>query len=432
MESLLQTFGKTVSSRILRDSNGVSRGVGFARMDAHDQCEVIIQQLNGYCIPGNTEPIQCRYADSTSQKRTRTNSVGSNTSSNLAMALPASQQQMQLQLQLQLQQQLQQQQQQQTVENIHTDAAKNSILDSRVSDLLERFEKKTHLKQNPTPFSIENKVGLLQEAADSHLNFIMKHKTYTPFSVLSQSDLMYSIAEDPLLKKFTNCLMYDGKKHIAQSILLDTILQLKSENIGKQIPLTMSLLWPGASESESGGQTESQSSIESSSENDNKNSVDNNNNNNNSRNSNSNSKSESNNDEGKSVGEMTVAEWYQRADDIALLANSPLSKPFDPISLLHLAIENVKPIVECKSTRVSGSVYQVPFPLGPRRQISLAIKWLIKAARDRKKPYTMSERLAVEIKSAVQEEGPAVKKRAETHKVAEANRAFAHFRWVKR
>lgn len=98
------------------------------------------------------------------------------------------------------------------------------------------------------------------------------------------------------------------------------------------------------------------------------------------------------------------------------------------IKVFEKAIENVKPLLEVRPRRVGGATYQVPIEVPPRRQISLAIKWIIKAARERPEK-TMVERLAKELIDASKNEGRAIKMKENTHKMAEANRAFAHFRW---
>ena len=92
------------------------------------------------------------------------------------------------------------------------------------------------------------------------------------------------------------------------------------------------------------------------------------------------------------------------------------------------ALSNVMPHVEVRSRRIGGATFQIPMQIRPDRKVSLAIKWLIGFARKRNEK-TMSEKLANEILSAFKEEGAAVKKRVDTHKMAEANKAFAHFRW---
>jgi len=98
------------------------------------------------------------------------------------------------------------------------------------------------------------------------------------------------------------------------------------------------------------------------------------------------------------------------------------------INVFTKAIENVKPMLEVKSRRVGGATYQVPMDVSPDRRISLAVRWMVRYARDRKgKP--MQERLATEITDAYNRTGAAIKKREDTHKMAEANRAFAHYRW---
>ena len=100
----------------------------------------------------------------------------------------------------------------------------------------------------------------------------------------------------------------------------------------------------------------------------------------------------------------------------------------DPIQLFHSALENVMPAVEVRSRRVGGATYQVPVEVRPERRQALAIRWLITAARGRNE-NTMEERLSGELLDAANNRGTAVKKREDTHKMAEANRAFSHYRW---
>ena len=100
----------------------------------------------------------------------------------------------------------------------------------------------------------------------------------------------------------------------------------------------------------------------------------------------------------------------------------------DPIITLKRALENIKPTLEVKSRRVGGSTYQVPVDVRPERSQALGLRWLVSYARDRGEK-TMVEKLASEILDASQNKGNAVKKREDTHKMAEANKAFAHYRW---
>ncbi len=100
----------------------------------------------------------------------------------------------------------------------------------------------------------------------------------------------------------------------------------------------------------------------------------------------------------------------------------------DALACLHNALEAVRPLVEVKSRRVGGATYQVPIEVSDRRQQSLAVRWLIEYSRKRSE-HTMAERLGNEIIDAVNERGAAFKKRDETHRMAEANKAFSHFRW---
>ncbi|MEM8823149.1 MAG: 30S ribosomal protein S7 [Pseudomonadota bacterium] len=99
-----------------------------------------------------------------------------------------------------------------------------------------------------------------------------------------------------------------------------------------------------------------------------------------------------------------------------------------PIEVFAEALDNVKPSVEVRSRRVGGATYQVPVEVRPERREALAIRWLISAARSRNE-NTMEERLAGELIDAVQSRGSAVKKREDTHKMADANKAFSHYRW---
>ncbi len=100
----------------------------------------------------------------------------------------------------------------------------------------------------------------------------------------------------------------------------------------------------------------------------------------------------------------------------------------EPVEAFREALENVKPSVEVRSRRVGGATYQVPVEVRPERREALAIRWLIKAARARNES-TMEERLSNELLDALNNRGSAVKKREDIHKMAEANRAFSHYRW---
>ena len=100
----------------------------------------------------------------------------------------------------------------------------------------------------------------------------------------------------------------------------------------------------------------------------------------------------------------------------------------DPIEVFDEALESISPLVEVKSRRVGGATYQVPVEVRPDRREALAIRWLIKAARSRNE-NTMEERLAGELMDAINSRGSAVKKREDTHKMADANKAFSHYRW---
>ena len=100
----------------------------------------------------------------------------------------------------------------------------------------------------------------------------------------------------------------------------------------------------------------------------------------------------------------------------------------DPVRLFHEALDNVKPAVEVRSRRVGGATYQVPVEVRAERRQALAIRWIIEATRKRGE-HTMEERLSNELMDAVNNRGSAVKKREDTHRMAEANKAFSHYRW---
>ncbi len=100
----------------------------------------------------------------------------------------------------------------------------------------------------------------------------------------------------------------------------------------------------------------------------------------------------------------------------------------DPVAVLKKAIENTKPLVEVKSRRVGGATYQVPVEIRPERRLSLAIRWIVGYARERGEK-TMTDRLSAELIDAFNNRGLTIKKKEDTHKMAEANKAFAHYRW---
>ncbi len=121
----------------------------------------------------------------------------------------------------------------------------------------------------------------------------------------------------------------------------------------------------------------------------------------------------------KSVAERIVYGALDRVEDQSKRA---------PVDVFHEALENIKPSVEVRSRRVGGATYQVPIEVRPERREALAIRWLISASRNRNE-HTMQERLAGELLDAIKLRGAAVKKREDTHKMAEANKAFSHYRW---
>ena len=121
----------------------------------------------------------------------------------------------------------------------------------------------------------------------------------------------------------------------------------------------------------------------------------------------------------KSVAERIVYGALERMEDKA---------KSDPVAMFHQALDNVMPSVEVRSRRVGGATYQVPVEVRTERRQALAIRWIIAAARSRNE-NTMVERLSGELLDASSNRGTAVKKREDTHKMADANRAFSHYRW---
>lgn len=103
----------------------------------------------------------------------------------------------------------------------------------------------------------------------------------------------------------------------------------------------------------------------------------------------------------------------------------------EPLDIFNKALDNIRPKMEVRSRRVGGAAYQVPYPVRGSRQTSLALKWLIEAARSRANSqyHTFADKLAAEIIEAANNEGGAIKRKIEAHRMAESNKAFAHFRW---
>jgi len=122
----------------------------------------------------------------------------------------------------------------------------------------------------------------------------------------------------------------------------------------------------------------------------------------------------------KSIAESAV---YEAFEEVSQKLNS------DPIEIFEAVLKNVEPLLEVRSKRVGGATYQVPTNVRPRRARSLALRWLITAARARKDKRTIAKKLAAELLDAHGGRGASVTKRENTHKMAEANRAFAHFMW---
>ena len=123
-------------------------------------------------------------------------------------------------------------------------------------------------------------------------------------------------------------------------------------------------------------------------------------------------------------GKKSIAEriFYQALDSLEERSGQP------GLNIFQSALNNAKPALEVKSRRVGGATYQVPVEVRPERRQALAIKWLILYARQRSEK-TMAERLAAELLAASRNEGSTIKKKEDTHRMAEANKAFAHYRW---
>jgi len=124
------------------------------------------------------------------------------------------------------------------------------------------------------------------------------------------------------------------------------------------------------------------------------------------------------------TGKKSLAEriFYDAMDIVKERTNE------DPVKVFPKAVENIKPVVEVKSRRVGGSTYQVPTDVRPERRMALALRWLTSHARKRSEK-TIAEKFAGEVVDAFRGTGSAVKKREDTHRMAEANKAFAHYRW---
>jgi small subunit ribosomal protein S7 len=123
-------------------------------------------------------------------------------------------------------------------------------------------------------------------------------------------------------------------------------------------------------------------------------------------------------------GKKSIAEkaLYEALDQVSQKLN------MDSLDIFHKALNNIKPVVEVRSRRVGGATYQVPTEVASARALSLGIRWLVTCANSRTE-RTLKDRVANEILEAYQNKGGAIKKREDTHKMAEANKAFAHFKW---
>ncbi len=124
----------------------------------------------------------------------------------------------------------------------------------------------------------------------------------------------------------------------------------------------------------------------------------------------------------KSVAESIIYGALDKVQKVTKVAND------NPLENFHKALNNVRPFLEVRSRRVGGATYQVPVDVRPDRGLALAMRWMINAARSRNEK-TMIDRLAGEIMDAINNRGAAIKKREDTHRMAEANKAFAHYRW---
>lgn len=124
------------------------------------------------------------------------------------------------------------------------------------------------------------------------------------------------------------------------------------------------------------------------------------------------------------AGKRSTAQniFYRAMDSIEKKSGKP------PLELFHQAMENVKPLLEVKARRVGGATYQIPIDIRADRRVALGIRWIIQSAKSRK-GKGMTDKLSAEILDAVKKEGAAVKKKNDTHRMAEANKAFAHYRW---
>src|SRR5579872_4144338 len=188
------------------------------------------------------------------------------------------------------------------------------------------------------------------------------------------------ILPDPLLgsemvAKFVNCVMKSGKKSVAEAIVYGALQKMSERHASKH------------AEKEEGGGEEGGSGT------------------------------------GK-AGKGRVAKKDQKKD--LATSQAALERSLESLSK---AIENVKPTVEVRARRVGGSTYQIPCEVRPSRRLALAMRWLIEAASARSEK-TMALRLAHEVLDALENKGNAVKKCADVHRMAEANKAFAHFRWT--
>ncbi|HPQ69539.1 MAG TPA: 30S ribosomal protein S7 [bacterium] len=132
----------------------------------------------------------------------------------------------------------------------------------------------------------------------------------------------------------------------------------------------------------------------------------------------------------KFINNMMLAGKKSTAERIVYGAFDIIEKRIneEPLKVFKKALDNIKPMIEVKSRRVGGSTYQVPVEVRPDRQMALAMRWLIDFSRKRSEK-SMQEKLAAELIDAAANRGTSIKKREDTHKMAEANRAFAHYRW---
>ncbi|KJE88434.1 30S ribosomal subunit protein S7 [Capsaspora owczarzaki ATCC 30864] len=317
----------------------------------------------------------------------------------------------------------------------------------RVDALMKTRQAQEEAKGTAASYTYNSRVEALREQAAMHVKFVSGRKRQAPPPLTSTMDLMHTIGSDPILQKLVNCLMESGKKRAAQKILIDTMIFLKMHFVGTIVPMTRPLMSAteaqaarraiyeqaasAAAASASAAASDASASQSSSAQ--------------------ANAldlfsfdgllPSTTTTTTADSVSQPTLSvssdlEGDQPSAEVVAGAEfvSDFKTPlefFSVLDMLHEAIDNVRPLIELKSTKVAASTYQVPFPIQPARQVSLALKWIIDAARKRA-THGLAPALALEIFDAYNRRGTTMKKRMDMHRMAEANRAYAHFRLMKR